>query len=217
MENVQVLKEQICLIGKRLYDHKLCVANDGNISCRLDSGLILITPTRMCKADVKPEDILTVDMDGRVIEGSRRPSTEAKMHLCIYKERADVNAVVHAHPPIATGFALARQGLMSPAIASAFVFVGPTPCAEYGTPSTEEVPDSIMKYIKDHDCIFLANHGTVTAGRNLEDAFFKTERLELLCTSTLVARLLGGECNFNGEEVNRLLIKKERQRKEGLL
>ncbi len=216
MQDMQKLKEEICLIGKRMYDHKLAVANDGNISCRLDNNLYMITPTRMCKADLTPEDIVIIDDDFNVVEGAKKPSTEAKVHLAIYHARPDIHAVVHAHAPFSMGFAIAGQSIMTPAVPSIFSFVGPIPCSDYGTPSTYELADSVAKLIKDYDCMFLANHGTVTAGKNLQDAFYKTERVELLCTATLVARFLGGERNFTEEEIRKLNEKKERQAREGL-
>ena len=216
MKNTSELKQEICNIGRRMYDHGLVVANDGNISCRLEDGLFLITPTRMCKGDLTPEDIVVVDDNLNVVEGSKRPSTEMLIHLKYYELRPDINAVVHAHAPLSMAFAVARQSILTPAVPSIFSFVGPIPCTNYATPSTNELADAVGEYAKDHNAMLMANHGSVTAGVDLQDAFFKTERLELLCKVTIFSRFLGGEVNFSDEDIRKLDEKLERQRRDGL-
>ena len=216
MQDIAELRRQICQIVRRMYDHELAVANDGNISVRLENGLFLITPTRMCKGDLTPEDLVIVDENRNVVEGTRRASTEIRVHLKIYAMRPDIQAVVHAHAPYSMAFAIRREPILQPAVPSIFSFVGPVPCTDYGTPSTDELAEAVARYAKDHNAMLLANHGSVTMGTSLTDAFYKTERLELLCKATLFARLLGGEVNFNAEQIHKLNEKLERQKREGL-
>lgn len=216
MNDIRLLKEEICEIGRRMYFHQLSIANDGNISCRLDNGLFLITPTQFCKGDMKPEDIVVIDSEMHLVEGNRRPSTEVRVHLKAYSMRPDVNAVIHAHAPFSTAFAVRRESLMTPAVPSIFSFVGPVPCTRYGTPSTDELAECVGEYVSDYNAMLLANHGSLTLGKDLKDAFFKTERLELLCKVTLLSRLLGGEINFSNEDIKKLNEKYERQKREGI-
>jgi L-fuculose-phosphate aldolase len=148
--------------------------------------------------------MVIVDYDGRKIAGDRDPSTELPMHLEIYRNRPDVNAVVHAHPPIATGFAVAGIPLTRAVLAEVVTTLGSIPIAEYGTPSTEELPAAVRKYIKAHDGLLLANHGAVTCCRSVTTAYYKMETIEHFAKISLVARLLGREHLFSREEVERL-------------
>jgi L-fuculose-phosphate aldolase len=151
-----------------------------------------------------PDMMVIVDYDGHKIAGERDPSTELPMHLEIYRSRPDVNAVVHAHPPIATGFAVAGIPLTRAVLAEVITTLGSIPIAEYGTPSTRELPDAVRKYIKAHDGMLLANHGAVTCGKDVLSAYYKMETIEHFANISLVARLLGRENLISREEVERL-------------
>ncbi len=195
----------------RLYNKGFVSANDGNVSIRLqsiesgpDSCTFLTTRTGINKGLVTPDDIIEVDNDGRVVSGIHSPSTELAMHLYIYSKRQDVNAIVHAHPPYATGFATARQPLTGCLYPEVIVGLGAIPLAEYGTPSTIEVIKSIKPFVNRADAILLANHGVVTYGKDLLDAYFKMEKVEHAAHITFVARMLGGEKLLSKEDVEKL-------------
>jgi L-fuculose-phosphate aldolase len=151
-----------------------------------------------------PDMMCVVDIDGRKIEGARDPSSELRMHLEVYRNRPDVNAVVHAHPPLATGFAVAGIPLDRAVLAEVITTLGSVPIAEYGTPSTQELPDAVRRYIKAHDGLLLANHGALTVAHELYAAYYKMETVEHFAKISLVARLLGGERLLSQEEVVRL-------------
>ena len=156
-------RRQIVEAGKRLRDRFFVASNDGNISARLSANEILITPTSVNKGDVTAEGILKIDMQGTVTSGSLKPSSETKMHLAVYKTRADVQAIVHAHPPAATGFAACRirldQDVILPEVVFGLAKIG---FAEYGTPTTEAIPNAVVKEIPDCDALLLSNHGALT-------------------------------------------------------
>jgi L-fuculose-phosphate aldolase len=151
-----------------------------------------------------PDMMVVVDYSGKKISHDRDPSSELPMHLEIYRNRPDVNAVVHAHPPIATGFAVAGIPLTRAVLAEVVTTLGSIPIAEYGTPSTAELPAAVRKYIKAHDGMLLANHGAVTCGKDVMSAYYKMETIEHFAKISLVARLLGGENLISREEVERL-------------
>jgi L-fuculose-phosphate aldolase len=145
-----------------------------------------------------------VDYDGHKVAGERDPSTELPMHLEIYRNRPDANGVVHAHPPVATGFAVAGIPLTRAVLAEVITTLGSIPIAAYGTPSTSELPEAVRKYIKAHDGMLLANHGAVTCGKDVMAAYYKMETIEHFATISLVARILGREHLISREEVERL-------------
>ena len=151
-----------------------------------------------------PDMMVVVDYDGTKLAGERDPSSELPMHLEIYRNRPDANAVVHAHPPLATGFAVAGIPLTRAVLAEVVTTLGSIPIAEYGTPSTPELPEAVRKYIKAHDGLLLANHGAVTCCRTVMSAYFKMETIEHFAKISLVARLLGREHLLSREEVQRL-------------
>jgi L-fuculose-phosphate aldolase len=151
-----------------------------------------------------PDMMVVVDYDGKKISGERDASTELPMHLEIYRNRPDVGGVVHAHPPLATGFAVAGIPLTRAVLAEVITTLGSIPIAAYGTPSTSELPDAVRKYIKAHDGMLLANHGAVTCGPDVMSAYYKMETIEHFAKISLVARLLGGENLISREEVERL-------------
>ena len=198
------LRADIVEVGRRLYARGYTASNDGNISVRLDAERLLMTPTSVCKGFMSVEMMCITDLDGRKIAGDRNPSSEMKMHLEVYRQRPDVSAVVHAHPPIATGFAVAGIPLDRAVLAEVVTTLGSVPIAEYATPSTAELPASVRKYVKAHDGILLANHGALTMGPDLFGAYYKMETIEHFAKISLVARMLGGERLLSREEVGRL-------------
>jgi len=151
MNRIEELKKGIVEIGRRLYMRGYVAANDGNVSARVDDKNILITPTGISKGFMKPEDIVLVDMEGNILEGDRRPSSELLMHLKVYQEREDVNGVCHAHPVYATGFSVAGISLSQPVLTEVIMTLGSIPLVEYATPGTEEVYKSLIKYLKDYE------------------------------------------------------------------
>jgi L-fuculose-phosphate aldolase len=185
------LRIKIAEIGRRLYALGFVPATDGNISAKLNSGAVLITPSGVSKGGLAPEDIAKIDMDGRLISG-RKPSSEYLLHLCFYKQRADVAAVVHAHPPLATGLASAGVALDKPLTSEMVISLGRVPLAQYATPGTAEVTASIAGLVREHNAIMLANHGAVTCGRDLETAFQRMETVEQAAKISLVAEQAGG-------------------------
>ncbi|MCA1559213.1 MAG: class II aldolase/adducin family protein [Acidobacteria bacterium] len=198
------LRADIVEVGRRLYARGYTASNDGNISARLGRGRLLMTPRSVCKGFMTPEMMCITDLDGVKLAGDRDPSSEMQMHLEVYRNRPDVNAVVHAHPPTATGFAVAGIPLDRAVLAEVVTTLGSVPIADYATPSTRELPDAVRKYVKAHDGMLLANHGALTLGADLFDAYYKMETIEHFAKISLVARMLGGERLLSREEVSRL-------------
>jgi L-fuculose-phosphate aldolase len=198
------LRADIVEIGRRLYARGYTASNDGNISVRLGPDRLLMTPKGVCKGFMTPDIMCITDLDGRKLQGDRDPSSEMLMHLEVYRQRPDVHAVVHAHPPTATGFAVAGIPLDRAVLAEVLTTLGSIPIAEYATPSTSELPEAVRRYIKAHDGMLLANHGALTAGSDLYSAYYKMETIEHFAKISLVARLLGREHLISREEVNRL-------------
>ncbi|MGB4140027.1 MAG: class II aldolase/adducin family protein [Limnochordia bacterium] len=172
------LKEDIVEVGRRIYNLGFVAANDGNISVRVGDDEILTTPTGVSKGFMTPDMIIRVDMAGNKLEGELKPSSELKLHLEVYKQRPDVRAVLHAHPPVATAFAVAGIPLDKPVLPEIVISLGRIPIAKYATPSTEELPASVRPYLEDHDAVLLENHGALTVGSNLFNALFKMEQIE---------------------------------------
>ena len=199
------IKKEICEIGKRIYNKGFVAANDGNITVKVNDNEFWATPTGVSKGYMTPDMLIKVNREGKVLEGTWKPSSELKMHLRVYKERPDVGAVVHAHPPTATGFAIARIPLDQYIMPEAIISLGTVPIAEYGTPSTDEIPDAVSKYLQDYDAVLLENHGALTVGTDLLNAYFKMETLEFNAKLSLVARLLGGAKELNCEQVEKLM------------
>src|ERR671923_1762020 len=197
------LRADICEVGRRLYARGYVASNDGNISVRLPGDRILTTPKSVSKGFMSPDMMCIVDLAGNKLAGDRDASSEIKMHLEVYRNRPDVNAVVHAHPPLATGFAVAGIPLTRAVLAEVITTLTSIPIAAYGTPSTAELPEAVRKYIKAHDGMLLANHGAVTCGSDVLAAYFKMETIEHFARISLVARLLGGEHLISREEVER--------------
>ena len=198
------LRADIVEVGRRLHERAYVASNDGNISVRLDGGRLLTTPKGVSKGFMTPEMMVVTDLEGRKLTGDRDPSSELLMHLEVYRNRPDINAVVHAHPPLATGFAVAGIPLDRAVLAEVVTTLGSIPIAEYGTPSTQELADAVRRYVKAHDGLLLANHGALTAAGDLFAAYYKMETIEHFAKISLVARLLGREHLISREEVMRL-------------
>src|SRR5712671_2268789 len=202
--SIESLRADIVEVGRRMYARGYTASNDGNISVRLDASRLLMTPKSVCKGFMTPDMMCITDLEGRKLQGERDPSSETLMHLEVYRQRPDVQSVVHAHPPTATGFAVAGIPLDRAVLAEVLATLGSIPIAEYATPSTAELPAAVRKYIKAHDGMLLANHGALTVGADLFAAYYKMETIEHFAKISLVARLLGGENLIAREEVERL-------------
>jgi L-fuculose-phosphate aldolase len=185
-------RQDILDVGRLIYQKGWVAANDGNISVRLDGRRILCTCTGVSKGMMTPSDLVVCDLDGNKLEGARERTTEIGMHLTIYKVRPDVSAVVHAHPPVATGFAVAGRPLDQALLPEVVVSLGCVPLAEYGLPGTPALSAGMLPYIPKYDAILLGNHGSVCYGEDLYKAFFKMEIVEHFARVALVAELLGG-------------------------
>lgn len=205
MQNEYKLKELMCEIGRRVYNKGFAAANDGNITIRLNDKEILCTPTMVSKGFMKPDDICKVDYEGKQLAGKRRRTSEVLLHLVVYKERPDVAAVVHCHPPHATAFAVAREPIPKCILPEVEVFLGEVPMARYETPGGQKFAETILPYVKDCNTIILANHGTVTFGPNLEAAYFNTEIIDAYCKILILARQLG-QVNYFSEDQTRELL-----------
>ena len=190
-------REAVCRVGRLLYDRGYVAANDGNISVKVAENRLLITPSGVSKGRMTP--------DGTVIEGDRHPTSEGKMHLEVYRGRPDANAVVHAHPPVSTAFAVCRRGLETPYLSELVAGLGQVPCTtSFAMLSTEEVPESVRPYLADHNALLLANHGALAWGGDLWEAFDRLETVEHTAKIVLNAQLLGGGVPLTAEEVERL-------------
>ncbi len=199
------LKRDIIEVGRRLHQKGFVASNDGNISVRLNDSQILTTVTGVSKGFLSSEHIALVDRKGRKISGKAGPSSELKMHLVIYDKRPDVKAVVHAHPPVATGFAVAGIPLAQCILPEVVVSLGAVPVAAYGTPSTTEVCDSILPHVNSAEAFLLANHGAVTLGADLLKAYYRMETVEHFAKILLTARLLGNVNVLSREQVEKLI------------
>ena len=198
-------REAVCRVGRLLYDRGYVAANDGNISVKVAENRLLITPSGVSKGRMTPEMLLVTDLDGTVVEGNRHPSSEGKMHLEVYRGRPDANAVVHAHPPVSTAFAVCRRGLETPYLSELVAGLGQVPCTtSFAMLSTEEVPESVRPYLAHHNALLLANHGALAWGGDLWEAFDRLETVEHTAKIVLNAQLLGGGVPLTEEEVARL-------------
>ena len=204
--NLSELKDQVCDICHKMWQLGWVAANDGNVSVKLDDGTFLVTPTGISKSFITPEKLLIVAKDGVIIEGAEgyKPTSEIKMHFRCYEERDDVGAVVHAHPPAATGFAVAHVPLDRYTMIESVITIGSVPVTPYGTPSTHEVPDAITPYLQEHDVMLLENHGALAVGCDLITAYYRMETLELWAKISINATILGGEKEISPENIERL-------------
>ena len=207
----QQIKEQMCDVCHKMWQLGWVAANDGNVTVKLEDSTFFATPTGISKSFITPEKIVKIDKDGKVLEGLEgyRPSSEIKMHLRCYTEREDVGAVVHAHPPVATGYAVAHKSLDSYNMIETVIALGSIPVTPYGTPSTYEVPDAIAPYLGEHDAVLLMNHGALTVGTDLITAYYRMETLELFAKINLTATLLGGAKEISRDNIDRLISMRE--------
>ncbi|MCF8414499.1 MAG: class II aldolase/adducin family protein [Melioribacteraceae bacterium] len=186
-------KEELAKVCNLVYEKGYVAAFDGNLSIRVGSNRILITPSGKNKGEIKPDDLLLIDLSGNTIEGDGEPSTESKIHLFGYKYRPEVNAIVHAHPIFATAFATIGESLNKPVFPEVVLTLGKVPLCKYATPSTEQVTDSMQSHIEYAWAFLLENHGAVSFGKSIMDAFYKMEKLEHACKILAIARTLGRE------------------------
>lgn len=205
MNSVYALRREICEVGRRIYQRGFVAANDGNISARMSDDRVLCTPTGVSKGFLSEDMLAICDMEGRQVAGSLKISSEVRLHLEIYKIRPDINAVVHAHPPTATGFAVAGIELTQCVLPEVILSLGGIPLASYGTPGGMEVIEPIKPLAKDYDAILMANHGVVTLGKHLMDAHFKMETVEHFARIALVAHQLGMVNTLNPQQVKELI------------
>jgi L-fuculose-phosphate aldolase len=185
-------------------------ANDGNITVRLDEKRILATPTGVSKGRMHPDDLIICDSLGNKVEGRLERTSEVAMHVTVYNMRPDINAVVHAHPPVSTGFATAGRSLNLALLPEVIIGLGCVPLADYGLPGTPALSESLIPFIPKYDALMMANHGAVCYGEDLFKAFFKMETLEHFARITLVAELLGGPKVLPKVEVDKLLDSRTR-------
>jgi L-fuculose-phosphate aldolase len=200
------LREELCRAGRLMWERGLSVARDGNLSARLADGRLLITPGGACKGFLTPDMLLTVDLDGRVLEApaGARSTSELPMHLEVYRRRPDVRAVVHAHPPIAVALSLAGVPLDEDVLPEIILTLGRVPTSEYATPSGEENRAAIRDLIADHDALVLRRHGTLTVGRDPFDAYLKLESVEQLARILWLARQAGGAAPLAPDQLEKL-------------
>lgn len=204
------IKEQMCDIGRRIWLKGFCAGNEGNHSYRLSENRILCTPTGVSKGNLKPDDICTVDLEGKQVAGKMKRTSEILLHLAIYKARPDVKAVVHSHPPHATAFAIANVELPTCIHPEAEVFLGAVRTAKYVTPGDTRLGESILPYVKDSNTILLQNHGTVTFDRDLEGAYYKLEIVDAYARILLLAKQIGSIRPLDSGEMKELLELKRR-------
>lgn len=195
----------MCAVGKLLYDRGYVAANDGNLSMKVEPDRLLVTPSGVSKGRLTPDMLLLTDLEGNVLEGNRHPSSETKMHLAVYRGRPDVGAVVHAHPPVSTAFAVCRRGMETPYLSELVTGLGAVPCTpSFAMLSTDQVPRSVEPYLADHCAVLLANHGALTWGEDLWEAFDRMETVEHTAKILLNARLLGDPVALTQEETAEL-------------
>ncbi|PKM49913.1 MAG: class II aldolase family protein [Firmicutes bacterium HGW-Firmicutes-7] len=204
------IRKDICVVGQKLYDKEFVAANDGNISVKINDHEIIITPTGVSKGGMIPEELIKIDLNGKLISGKSMPSSEVKMHLKVYQLNPEVKAVVHAHPPLATAFAVARIPLDRPILSEAVVNLGVVPVADYALPGTDEVPNSIVPFVKEYNAVLLANHGLLTWGSDLTQAYFRMESVEHYCKILYYLKQIGEPKEFNFDQVSALLDIREK-------
>src|SRR3954468_3026257 len=203
-------REEICRFGKMLHERGFVAATDGNLSVRLADGNILVTPTGMCKSMMEADDMAVVDLNGRQLSGRRGVTREIGHTLLVYRLRPDINAVVHAHPPTATGFAACGQPLDQPLVSEIVVALGCVPLAKYATPGTPELADALEPLVADYDAILMANHGVVAYAEELEKAYMKMETVEHFAKISVVCQTLGTPQLLDDAEVGKLLLARQK-------
>ena len=209
-KTLQELRQDIVDVGKLVFQKGWVAANDGNISVRLDDQSVLCTPTSICKGMMSVEDLIVCDLDGNKVEGRRERTSEIAMHATIYRMRPDIQSALHAHPPVATGFAVAGRALDLALLPEVIISLGCVPLADYGLPGTPALTEGMLPLIPKYDAILMANHGAVAYGENVYQAFQRMETVEHFARITLVAELLGGARALPRVEVRKLFDSRER-------
>ncbi len=212
LKSEQELREDIARVGRLVFEKGWVAANDGNISVRLDDERILATPTGVSKGMLSPSDLILCNLQGDKICGERDRTTEMAMHLTIYRMRPDIRSVLHAHPPVATGFAAAGRALNLALLPEVVVALGTVPLADYGLPGTPALTEGMLPYIPKYDAMLMANHGAVSYGEDVFQAFFRMETVEHFARITLVAELLGGPKVLPRVEIQKLFDSRARYR-----
>ena len=206
------VRDEIVLVCRRLYERGLVAGPDGNVSVRQEDGSILVTPSGLSKVDVTPDDLVVVTLDGRVREGRHAPSSELRMHVRIYQRRPDVHAVVHAHPPAATGFAVAGEAFVAPVLPEVILQLGEVPLVPYATPGSDALADAFEPFLASHDGFLMANHGATTVAPTLTTALQRMESLEHAARILLAARALGRVNELSAADVRSLRATREGRR-----
>lgn len=206
---MQRIKEEITAIGKRMYERGYVASNDGNISVRISSDEILITPTGVSKGFMQPGDMVRVALDGTVLSRLRQPSSELGMHLFIYNHRPNVQSVCHAHTPYATAFAASGKEINACLLPEMIYTLGRVPLIDYGTPGTEELYTGLSGYITDYDAFLLANHGVVTVGTSLIEAYHKMETVEHTAHILFLTEQMGSPKTLSATQVQKIIDQKK--------
>lgn len=209
-EQVLQIKHDIVALGKQLYSERMIVATDGNISVRITEETFLITRSGICKGRMTIDDIITVDLQGRVIEGHGNPSSETRLHVVCYEERDDIAAIVHAHPPTAVAFSIAGKSLAICVIPEVVVALGPVPTIPYLKPTTQKFADSVRPVIRHADALILEKHGAICVGEDLSTAAARLEKLEHSSEIMLMAHQLGGVKTLAPTDVKELIELREK-------
>lgn len=198
------LRNELIEICHKVYNKGFVTAYDGNLSIRIDQSKILITPSGKCKGELSEDDLLEIDYSGSLLSGNGKISTEVKIHLLAYQKRNDINSVIHCHPVYSTAFAATGEGLTRPVFPEVILSLGKVPLCRYGTPSTDELPNSMLPYIDYAWAMLLENHGVVTFGKNIKGAYFRMEKLEHTAHTMIVSRMLGREKTIPNNKLKEL-------------
>ena len=204
MARYESVREEICRVCRLLYDRGYVVSNDGNVSARVEEDRVLITHSGVGKGRVTPDMLVLCDLEGQILEGDRHPSSESGMHLMVYRERPDVRAVVHAHPPFSTARAICRRPLTERYLAEMILGLGEVPVTEFAMPSTAEVPDSVRPFVRTHSAVLLANHGSLAWGPDLLSAFDRLEVVEQTAKVYFLVERMGGGTEISPERAETL-------------
>src|SRR5918992_6366213 len=205
----QTARREIVRVGRLMYERSYVVSSDGNLSVRLADDRVVATPTQTSKGRMTEDSLAVTDLSGKPLT-NRRPSSELAMHLLISRERPDVRAVCHAHPPHGTAFAVAGIAIDQPILSEVILTLGCVPLADYGTPSTDELTDAMRPLVKHHNALLMANHGAVAYGENLWQAFDRLETLEHTAKIAILSRALGGARNLPPDSIEKLIDVRER-------
>ena len=205
MNKYKAEREEICKVCHLLYDRGYVVSNDGNVSMRVGENQVLITPSGVSKGRITADMLVLCDLDGNILDGDRYPSSESAMHFMIFKERPDVNSVVHAHPPMSTAFAVCHKSLDKPYLTEMISGLGEVPVTEFAMPSTEQVPNSVKPFVKEHNAVLLANHGSIAWGENLWKAFDRLETVEQTGKIFFYVEQMGGGVEFSQAQREELI------------